>query len=626
MNADSMRIDFALNREHEMVVDRETGIRREELDEVEIQMLQSGPIPKLLDIGWIEIDGRVTFRYPLKGKRMLTHRLQAQPIAMADFYTLLLSVVEALDDSRHYMLQTDGFLLDEHTIFVGERWDDIGLVYVPLRAKGTPAASAREAVQQMAVRWIGCVEQPDGKGLQLVLQHLRDNSGSWNGLRQSLLSLIGGMSPARSAGITPVAKPAPLTPGSFAGRDRGLEFQAPLAEPNFVIAARQSEDRLRSPEESLLERNRQHPAWNTGHQPDTPFNGEESGMKSDRLYEFGAENEASASAVQNGLSGEEEEEPAGRSKLIVPAGLIAALAVIWRFLYLASPTKTSLMLSSSLSLMAVAGAIYFGRRARNTSGSAVKAARTDADWSGSDSFVPDSANLERKHASPKRGLSMPYGDPDAMDILASGYADPDAPSAGGHSVEVYQTPTAAPAFASPYPNRPEEEGGRLAAGRFAGFQPQPRDSAGRDPDSPASTWMPERLNSDSTVLLGDGGASIKSAGEGGFCLEREWNGQVTRLPLESNRFIIGRSDNGADFVDDVHGISRTHVELAAEADQTSWSIKDTGSRNGSTINGTAMIPYKSYPLQDGDVFQLAGDSGPQYRFRSGNYIGSGLKV
>ena len=199
---DQLRVDFSTSRGHEMIIDRESGILRDELDEVEIQMLQAQRIPKLLPIDWVDIDGRVTFRYAISGRRMLIHRLQTQQLSMIEFYSMLLSIAEALDESQHYMLRTEGFMLNENYLFVGESWTDIALVYVPLRGS-KPAASPGESVLAMAVNWLSYVNEPDGFGFQRIVRYLRGESVSWSSLRQAIISLLGAI---HSTGLEQVKK------------------------------------------------------------------------------------------------------------------------------------------------------------------------------------------------------------------------------------------------------------------------------------------------------------------------------------------------------------------------------------------------------------------------------------
>ncbi|MDH6675780.1 pSer/pThr/pTyr-binding forkhead associated (FHA) protein, partial [Paenibacillus sp. LBL] len=52
------------------------------------------------------------------------------------------------------------------------------------------------------------------------------------------------------------------------------------------------------------------------------------------------------------------------------------------------------------------------------------------------------------------------------------------------------------------------------------------------------------------------------------------------------------------------GTSRAHVELSREGGE--YVLKDLGSRNGTILKGESMVPYKEYPLKEGDTFVIAG--------------------
>lgn len=76
-----------------------------------------------------------------------------------------------------------------------------------------------------------------------------------------------------------------------------------------------------------------------------------------------------------------------------------------------------------------------------------------------------------------------------------------------------------------------------------------------------------------------------------------------RILLSKGSFIIGRSEELAQYVERQPGVSRAHVELMIlEGD---CRIKDLGSRNGTKLNGELLAPYKDYPLEPGDSFTIA---------------------
>ncbi|MGG4555229.1 DUF6382 domain-containing protein [Paenibacillus humicus] len=86
-----------------------------------------------------------------------------------------------------------------------------------------------------------------------------------------------------------------------------------------------------------------------------------------------------------------------------------------------------------------------------------------------------------------------------------------------------------------------------------------------------------------------------------------------RILLSKGSFIIGRSEELAQYVEKEAGVSRAHVELMIlEGD---CRIKDLGSRNGTKLNGELIAPYKDYPIEPGDSFTMA-----EVTFRYGREI------
>ncbi|UVI31425.1 FHA domain-containing protein [Paenibacillus spongiae] len=547
-----LRIDFALNRGHELVVDRETGIARADLDEVELQMLQGQPIPKLLKVEWINMDGNIQFRYPLSGRRMLSHRLQMQPISMTEYYALLLAVVEALDDCKHYMLREDGFLLLDQTVFAGERLDDIALCYVPLRnTSHFGSGSPGDAVLALAIRWIGYVTQPDGNGMQSVFRHLREERVSWGSLRQTLLRQL-------------------------SGPDRSGYEQTPVPPANAGVHPQQT--RLESQERQRVNpiTNEYAAAYHNELQPSSFASTiEDSGIRRQDKEEL--------PLIE--LDIEEENKPAGRHSFITIAVYVIAVALIWRYLYLEAPSQTSLLISGGLTMLATAGAIaYWGKKRRRDSLDRVQSGSEQESSGYEEGFVPNSILLNARAATGRE-------------------------EARTRSSEVNTNPAA------------EEcrSGGRFAAQVPERQQPD-RSSHSFHQDNSASlpSIKPvETGHNQATVLLGQQSEHSDNGSPGGNepWLEREMNGQLERVGLEEKRFIIGRSPEGTQYVDTSSGISRAHLELTAGED--CWTAKDIGSRNGSTLNGQTMIPYKGYRIASGDVLQLAGEKGPKYAFRMG---------
>jgi len=326
-----------MSRGHEMTVDRLDGIRRDELDELELQMLQSGKIPHLLPVEWLEIDGHVTFRYTLAGRKMLLHRLQVQPLAMEQFYTLLLGIVEAFEECKHHMLRPEGCLLDDQYLFVGEQLNDIAVAYVPLKEDGTGD------LLSLVVRWTAYIQDIDGAGLQRILQPLNGSKWPLAELRSVLLGLIGDafiqVSPNQASERAPIHFPAAAL--------------AKTAETVDSKASHESMPRYVSrPEAAALEAVPDH--------HDIP------------LVE---------------LDGQGPE--ASRKRMWIIAAVIAiAVACVWKYIYLSSHSQSSLYISLGLTFMGMA-VFYMAWSRRLPAGLLAKESNGDE----AEEFVPESQPL-----------------------------------------------------------------------------------------------------------------------------------------------------------------------------------------------------------------------------------------
>lgn len=111
---------------------------------------------------------------------------------------------------------------------------------------------------------------------------------------------------------------------------------------------------------------------------------------------------------------------------------------------------------------------------------------------------------------------------------------------------------------------------------------------------------------EATVLLYPGGGGAATDADVGQdirpILEVRRGGSSEQLRIATDRFVIGREREVADYVDDAPGVSKLHLELLRHEDD--YYAKDLGSRNGTLLNDEPMVPYKGYLLQDGDALQI----------------------
>lgn len=109
-----------------------------------------------------------------------------------------------------------------------------------------------------------------------------------------------------------------------------------------------------------------------------------------------------------------------------------------------------------------------------------------------------------------------------------------------------------------------------------------------------------------TVLLSRSGLDKEQRlGVAAYSLERTSRGssEGETITLSKGSFVIGRSKEIAQYIDNTPGVSRAHVELMVKT--TGCTLKDLGSRNGTLLGEEMMAPYKEYPLSPGDTFSIA---------------------
>ncbi|WP_424767143.1 DUF6382 domain-containing protein [Paenibacillus sp. sgz302251] len=313
----SYRIDFTMNHGHEMTLDRDTGIARADLDEIELNMLYSQRIPYLLPVDWLELDGQVSFRYMLTGTKMLLHRLQQQPLTMEQYYMLILGLTDALHECKHYMLRPEGCLLDDQFIFIGEQLHDIRLAYVPMKESRAGQSNGASELLFLVVRFTSYIEDIDGEGLKRVLQTMSGTKWPLTELRSVLLDLIG--------------------------------------QQNHSLTDAES-IRQADPEERWAVR-REHPVGlvDASSSPQ-PY------MQQEQRISFGNKSLVNHSDNIPYIDEQEDEEQDKKRKWIFTSGLVVAAACVWRFIYFEALTRHSLLISAGITLLFLTASILVWRK------------------------------------------------------------------------------------------------------------------------------------------------------------------------------------------------------------------------------------------------------------------------
>ncbi|PZD94944.1 hypothetical protein DNH61_14975 [Paenibacillus sambharensis] len=626
-------VDFAMQRGHEMIITRNPPMRRDELDEVDLQMLQAESSPRLLPVDWLEVDGGITFRFTITGKRMLSNVLQTKAITMQQYYELLLAVVEAMDDCRHYLLRESCCLLHENMMFMeGERFDGLRLAYIPMKDQAmSEQTSVTARLLTLAVRWVARVPAVDGAGLQQILKLLEQPGMPLSRLRELLLKLIGEPFAAAAA-----ASPTATDSTAKARTSRG-QTAAGIASRGYEYGSSQGLHAGASGNPELMGVNGQRGRGQADRKakaelldsifssPDGDHEAEAVRQGGSSRTSFGADKRvrfepAAGQEWDNGRMGiqpvvadashqnADGGGPSGdtaRAKWIAAAIAVLACASCWRFLYLDNPSTNQLLLSSGLTLLIAGGLLLAWKR--------MAGGETDDEEDTMADGVMDSGPLlngarSSRWSFPEKEESMLQGNWREAEqeknsqsrMGAANAADRRAGSANSSGNTVYDAYRVEHILEEQSSGMPHTGGGEMPFNMNTAYIGAHADETVLLPQNRSG-----QSSLDLTAVLPERCLPV---------LNRSHDKSDTVFPLAAGQWFIGRSSELCQIVDEADGVSRTHIEVSSNSEE-GVAVKDLGSRNGSKLNGSPMVPYKLYRLSEGDSLQLAGANGPVYTFR-----------
>ena len=642
-----IQVDFAMQRGHEMIIQREPPFARADLDEVDMQMLQAERPPGLLPVDWFEMDGSVTFRYAIDGRKLLPHRLITGSFGMQEYISLMLGVVEALDSCGHYLLRESCCLLDEKFLFVGGDWRDAALTYVPLR-EPLLKKPAREELLGLAVRLMGKTERVNGAVVQAVLRLLDDPAASWSNIRVGLLQLLaseqgGGAGTPNVEGARSHRSASDAAHPDAGGQQAHGSRNADVRRLDAELEQRSVQMPGSSP---AGEPGGEYGAADGGGQPDGPAK-----SRFDLLGRIMGREEPADTPPPETSMFDDREWPgttgrirdAGRARWLSACGAILAAALIWRYIYLPSPGTDRLLISLGATLLTAGGLFLLWQRleARRREPLDDPSSAGGSGIGGMDDGRPDVQSGGPSDADGIRTDAAELRFPWLVEFgLESRPATDSASAARADSFGADADKGAGRSFKSAYVKADMEitaVGTADAAGlagvpgtaASVGLPGAPGISEAFDrPDIPGMSGIAG--TSGVSGMAGAAGSAAEETGvladetvllhgrdrqDGPFWLVREHEGQYRRIPVEPGVAVIGRSEAHARIVDTAEGVSRAHLEIACDGAEV--RIKDLASRNGTLLGGEIMVPYKEYALQDGDAFRLAGPDGPKYTLRRG---------
>ncbi|MGR6761569.1 DUF6382 domain-containing protein [Paenibacillus sp. T2-29] len=574
--------DFARNGGTFMILNKEGGLKTDDLNSVQTRMMTGNRIPGLLELRIKEVDFQIELHYDISGQRMLSQVWKGGNVSTSDFYRILFEVVDALHRSPQYMLNIRQFILHEDYIFIsgsGTR-KNVSLTYVPLCSVQYTQQTG-SYFKQMVIRLMTRVAHLQGESIQRILDLCDRNEFELSALKELLLQgmatgeqSISGQAEGRSSVHS--SHTIQDNDTDRGGRTYGQEHRETLQE----IQGLKRVNRLKQ------------------------------SAKSEENVEVGADNE---------MENEEVEPKLQKYKTYISLGCLLASAIVWRYIYLDHPETVPLLISIVLTLVLVAVAYisWTGKLERNRALSPFYSEAVpvlDSEWLGGAS--PAQRKNDRYQVDKLTGF-----------VAGRHHHDKQSSDSSDQGQESWRW-TFPDSESKSMGSRTTEDGGKVSTnydlhepsrkGAMRGNELDDSDTSEAYYKSLSGvTELLNTISKQETVLLRPDQEIPSPTVQHSpiACLDRKLSGsgETERIRLQLDQFvggsfIIGRDPQLVQFVEHTDGVSRSHIELCIVTGGQSHIIKDLSSTNGTVLNGEPMVPYKEYTMKDGDTFKIAGVS------------------
>ncbi|MEC0239415.1 DUF6382 domain-containing protein [Paenibacillus dokdonensis] len=638
-----------------MLMSGTNGIRSDELSKVEVSMISASRIPRFLPLHVQEVDLQVTLRYDMTEKKMLSHMLKGERINMTEYYSLLLQVAETLEESVMYMLQPGKYALEEDYIFVDGSLQEgtLYLTYIPLE-RTECFRSVSDSLKELVTRFMASVTELSGGGVQQLLQFTASEEFTVSGFKKLLLRLLSRAGEVRmnsAVNVKPeyISEPDHVQASAAHARAGGSKntnhaYQGPQqAEMNSpALKGRtervNSENHEDSAVELALRRSRSStaaeafPMLSTSRNKPNPNNRDDDPEVPAFLKSWNGY----GSRTEEDIVPDEEREqgPASSRRIYIALGCLLMAAIVWRMIYMPAPSSGKMIVCLLLTVILGIAAVlsWVGRLFAPKNTGAASTPFNELPDFGSTELSADSKPSKGNTRFEIEQLTGFF-----KGSMNKGMDKPSELAGIDHDPE--------PDWKWKFP--PSQSDQRMADERESGIGKNEADNGTRISAFNQRIWNHAGVNSDSdapdtdiaerdyysrlgqkteilnsgkggaTVLLsntvsGENGASDKLASVCYLLRDGEGETRTERIELRQQHFVIGRSVEVAQYVENSVGASRAHVELSRTEDG-GYQIKDLGSKNGTRLMGEMLVPYKEYPLHDGDNFIIVKGA---YTFRS----------
>ncbi|MEC0204119.1 DUF6382 domain-containing protein [Paenibacillus lautus] len=608
-----LKVDFKQNGGTIMVLDRAEGIQSSELNHVQLGMIRSSRIPHFLKLHMKEVDYKVTLEYDITGKKMLSQALKSERMTLTEYFGLLLQIVTALEDSKLYMLQPENYILHEDYLFIegSLHLGTLYLTYVPVAATEPSGTRLPVLLKELMTRLLASVTELKGGGIQALMSFCSEQSFNLPGLKKLVVELLAGEGEDhRTVSRANAAVPSGLNQGSpytdSQSSSMGSKPAFAFTEPaRGRTAMPQTESDIFTDKQSLI----RGLAERTNEMFRKIGKSEEMNSHAGRSPLVSTPSWLPDTDTDDTNSETSDNDKTSPVRTYILLGCLLAAAGAWRLLYMNQPTPLMLGLSVGITILlaAVTWLCWTGKLQLLS--------RRSGDWSGS---LPMFESTELSPQEHSKWKSVPRFQADPLSGLLGDNSETDAGKAAAEleeGKENWRWRVKSPVnserdhYSAGYPVQSPQG---HAYSRSSEAAAAVDDAYGEEGDYYAQ--LPQRT--EMLSFPGGGGATVllspetavRPPGQHSVRDYLELNepnaANPQRIELHQPHFIIGRSPDVAQFVAQGVGTSRAHVELSRESG--GYVLKDLGSRNGTILKGESMVPYKEYPLMEGDVFIIAG--------------------
>lgn len=619
--------DFIRNGGSFMVLEKVEGLRMDELSRVQMGMLSSNQIPRLLPIHIREVDRNVTLQYDISGYKMLPQMLKSGKIKLRVLYGLLFQLADTFTECRQYMLDSRKLQIQEEYIFINGSLElgELGLVYIPI-VDAIEIDPTPQQFRELVIRLMAHVQELQGEGIQRVLQLCDSEQWDIRQLRELLLELYAD----EQSGSGQASFMSSRGSSGSTDSNLGMPLSAVPEQGNELFSNRSRQDQYghldRNGEVGQQLKSNYQPRGSTS-EKDKPLNKPFLGLSGGRSL---IESSLQAKGVTNPSQRqtfdslqdddmEKDEKQASSKTTYILLGCMIATALVWRFIYMEQPGQTQMILSAALSagLLGIAGWAWVTKGNFGNSKSNLLRKNMPNEEYRDNELQEGSSNKRSAFLGLGRGKDKQKESEEEMFQESWRWNASEMSPEDNTYAQGYTSQQSSGDMQSDQSERGgfyESRSSVAGNSRFHNLH-IPSEAS----DEPFIQHTVEAMAATSELVrhhaAADATVNLQSVAGGGltgaspvvpsFYLERRSasGDKHERMDVRGASFVIGRSADMVQWVDSATGVSRAHVELSRN--KSGYAIKDLGSVNGTILKGNVLAPYKEYPLEDGDTFTLA---------------------